>query len=165
MSAELIGVLSVGVALGLLMVALWRSTNARIDRLEDRFQGIETRMDERFGQMNGRFGQIDERFGQIDQRFGQIDERFGQIDEHFRQVDDRFGRMEAEMNARFGRMEDQFNARFERLEGRFETYDARQYEMAQALARIEARQIDAAAPESEGERELVRQGTEVGGTD
>ena len=151
MSAELIGVLSVGVALGLLMVALWRSTNARIDRLEDRFQGIETRMDERFGQMNGRFGQIDERFGQIDERF--------------RQMDDRFGRMEAEMNARFGRMEDQFNARFERLEGRFETYDARQYEMAQALARIEARQIDAAAPESEGERELVRQGTEVGGTD
>ena len=95
MSAELIGVLSVGVALGVLTVALWRSVSVRVDRLED-----------------------------------------------------------------------QTSARFERLEGRFETLDARQYEMAQALARIEARQIDAAAaPESDGERELVRQGTEVGGTD
>ena len=149
MSAELIGVLSVGVALGVLMVALWRSTNARIDRLEDRFLGMETRMDERFGQMNDRFGQIDQRFGQIDERFRQTDERFGQ-------VDDRFGRIEAQMNERFGRLEDQFNARFERLEGRFETLDARQYEMAQALARIEARQIDAAASESEGEPALVR---------
>ena len=102
MSAELIGVLSVGVALGVLIVALWRSTNARIDRLED------------------------------------------------------------QTNDRFRRSEDQVNARFERLEGRFETLDARQYEMAQALARIEARQIDAAtAPESEEQPELVSQGTET----
>ena len=142
MSAELIGVLSVGVALGVLMVALWRSTNARIDRLEDRFLGMETRMDDRFRQ-------VDDRFRQVDDRFGQVDERFG--------------RMEAQMNERFGRLEDQFNARFERLEGRFETYDARQYEMAQALARIEARQLDAAvAPESEEQPELVHQGTEAG---
>lgn len=91
MSAEFIGVLSVGVALGVLIVALWRSTSARIDRLEDHT-----------------------------------------------------------------------NARFERLENRFETLDARQYEMAQTLARIEARQIDATvAPESEREPELIRQGTEA----
>ena len=106
MTAELIGVLSVGVALGVLIVAIWRSTNARIDRMED------------------------------------------------------------QTNARFGRMEDQVNARFERLEDRFETLDARQYEMAQALARIEARQIAAAAaPESEREPELVSQGTEAGRAD
>ena len=109
MSPELIGILSVGVALGLLLVALIRSTNARIDRPEDRFQRTTPPMDE---------------------RFRQTDERFGQ-------VDDRFRRMEAEMNARFGRMEAEMNARFERLEDRFETLDARQYEMAQALARIE----------------------------
>ena len=113
MSAEFIGVLSVGVALGVLIVALWRSTNARIERLED--------------QTNARFGRVDDRFE---------------------------------------RLEDQINARFERLEDRFETLDARQYEMAQALARIEARQIGAAAtPESEGEPELVSQGTEAGRAD
>ena len=95
MSPEFIGVLSVGVALGVLIVALWRSTSARIDRLDD-----------------------------------------------------------------------QTNARFERLENRFETMDARQYEMAQTLARIEARQIDATvAPESEGEPEFVSQGTEAGRAD
>lgn len=112
MSAELIGLLSVGVALGVLMVTLWRSTNARLERLED--------------QTNARFDRLD---------------------------------------ARFERREDQTNARFERLEDRFETLDARQYEMAQTLARIEARQIDAAAPESEGEPELVSQGTEAGRAD
>ena len=78
----------------------------------------------------------------------------------------RFDRLEDQMNDRFGRCEDQVNARFERLEGRFETLDTRQYESAQALARIEARQLDAvAAPESEGEPELVRQGTEAGRAD
>ena len=113
MSAELIVILIFGVALGVLIVALWRNTNARIDRLED--------------QMLDRFGQVD---------------------------------------ARFGRLEALFDARFDRLEDRFETLDARQYEMAQALARIEARQIDAAAaPESEGEPELVSQGTEAGRAD
>ena len=95
MSTELVGVLSVGVALGVLMVTLWRSTSARIDRLEDHT-----------------------------------------------------------------------NARFERLERRFETMDARQYEMAQTLARIEARQIDATvAPESQGEPEVAHQGTETGRAD
>lgn len=106
MSAELIGVLSVGVALGVLTVALWRSVNARMDRLED------------------------------------------------------------QMSVRFGRFEDQVNARFERLEGRFETLDARRYENAQVLARIEARQLDAvAAPESQEQPELVRHGTEAGRAD
>lgn len=139
MSAELIGVLSVGVALGVLIVALWRSVNVRIDRLEDRSQGMEAQMNERFGRMEA---QMNERFGQIDERFGRMDERFGQVDE------------------RFGRMEDQVNARFERLEDRFETLDARQYEMAQALARIEARQIDAAAPPGPEEQPaMAGQGT------
>ncbi len=117
MSPELIGILSVGVALGLLIVALLRSTNARIERSEDRFQRMAPRMDERFRQKG----------------------------EHFGQMDARFAGMQALMNDRLGRSEGLFNTRFERLEDRFEKLEARQYEIAHGLTRIEALQIDAVA--------------------
>lgn len=141
MSPELIGILSVGVALGLLLVALIRSTNARIERSEDRFQRMAPRMDQRF---QGKETWLDERF---------------------RQTDERFGRIQALMNDRFRRLEGLFNARFERLEDRFEKLDARQYEMAQALARIEARQINAATTsESKEQPKFFQEGTAAGRT-
>ena len=75
MSVDLIGTLSVGVALAMLTLALWRSVNARIERLDARL-----------------------------------------------------------------------STRVERLENRIETLDARQYETAQVLARIEARQRESIPP-------------------
>ena len=49
MSAELIGILSVGVALGGLLIALQARTDKRLDGFEKRLDGFEKRLDG-FGQ-------------------------------------------------------------------------------------------------------------------
>lgn len=65
-----------------------------VQYLDNRFQSLEQRIDQRFGQ-------ADQRFEGIDQRFDRIDRRFEGIDRRFEGVDRQFAQMRQEMNAGF----------------------------------------------------------------
>ena len=54
MSAELIGILSVGLALAVLLVGLHRNTDKRIDRLDDRVGNVEKRLEWLIGLLQGK---------------------------------------------------------------------------------------------------------------
>lgn len=59
MSAELIGILSVGVALAGLLLALWSRTDKRMDRIEDR-------MHSGFGEIRAELHQVGERVARLE---------------------------------------------------------------------------------------------------
>ena len=65
-------------------------TNDDIDLIKQLLMALENRIDDRFDNMetgiNKRFDDIDKRFEQVDERFEQIDERFEQVDEKFDEV-------------------------------------------------------------------------------
>ena len=101
----------------------------RIDRLEERVQVVEGKVDQLASAMNAGFQTVDEAFreqreytefcfarlearmdagfAQIDDRFAQIDDRFAQIDDRFVKIDDRFNKMDAGLS-RVERKLDQF---------------------------------------------------------
>ena len=85
MSAEVWAILSVGTALGGLVIALgglmWRMLRSM-------------RQD-----MDRRFKQIDKRFEQVDKRFEQVDKRFEQVAECFREVRRQLARLADDHNA------------------------------------------------------------------
>jgi len=70
MTPELIGILSVGAALfvglGGLILTVAARVNARIDRLEDRFEALESRMDARFESLETRIDTLSERVARIE---------------------------------------------------------------------------------------------------
>jgi len=87
----------------------------RIDRLEERIQVVETKVDQLASAMNAGFRAVEEAlreqreytefcFVRLEQR---MDAGFSRIDERFGEIDDRFGRMEAGL-ARVERKLDQF---------------------------------------------------------
>ncbi|UOQ83488.1 hypothetical protein [Gracilibacillus salinarum] len=58
-----------------------KSTNQRLDRMDERFIAI------------------DEHFDQIDERFVAIDDRFNQIDENYKVIDERLSQLELKTDA------------------------------------------------------------------
>lgn len=93
MTPELIGIITVGVALGALMFAAWKWL---ADRMDKQFAASEARMDRRFEQVDERFGQVDKRFTELE---GRIDKRFEQVDKRFEEVNRRFDALEGRMLA------------------------------------------------------------------
>ena len=73
MTPELIGILSVGAALGGLTLAVTARINARIDRLEDRFESLEARMDARFEAVDARFASLEVRIDALSERVARIE--------------------------------------------------------------------------------------------
>ena len=94
----------------------------RIDRLEERVQVVEGKVDQLASAMNAGFQTVDEAFreqreytefcfarleARMDAGFAQIDDRFAQIDDRFVKIDDRFNKMDAGLS-RVERKLDQF---------------------------------------------------------
>ena len=101
MTPELIGIITVGVALGALMFAAWKWL---ADRMDKQFAASEARIDRRFEQVDRRFIELEAR----------IDQRFEEVNRRFEQVDKRFVELEARVDQRF----EEVNRRFDALEGR-----------------------------------------------
>jgi archaellum component FlaC len=101
----------------------------RIDRLEERIQVVEGKVDQLASAMNAGFQAVDEAFreqreytefcfarleARVDAGFARIDERFGKMDDRFAKIDDRFGKIDERFNkmdaglARVERKLDQF---------------------------------------------------------
>ena len=115
MSAEAWTIMGTGGALfvGLagLAIAIWRSLESRLELLAQQqaaaLRDLRAEHDARFDSINARFDGINARFDGIDARFDRMDARFDRMD-----------------------------ARLDRMDTRFDRMEARQYEMAQALARL-----------------------------
>ena len=92
--------------------------NARFDKVDDRFEKLDTKVDDRFGKLDTK---IDDRFVKLDTK---IDDRFAKLDEKIEKlgarVNDRFEKLEAKFEDRFVKMEAKFEDRFEKLELRFD---------------------------------------------
>ena len=102
MTPELIGIITVGVALcavvltsvGLQFAALkWF-----VDRTDKRFVELEARIDKRFvefeARINQRFEQVDKRFEQVDQRFEEVNRRFDTLEGRMLALEQRSARLE-----------------------------------------------------------------------
>jgi len=115
MSAELVGILSVGATLVVGGLATAGAVVGLILRLENR---LSARMDAMDGRLSDRMDRLSARMGRIS---------------------DRIERLSARMDRLNARM-DQLEARMERLVARMNTLEARQYELVQVIARMEATQ-------------------------
>lgn len=77
MSAELIGILSVGVALGGLGLALQVRTDKRLDarqvRTDKRLDRIEAKMDKELGALRTELRQLGDRMAQLGERVARIE--------------------------------------------------------------------------------------------
>lgn len=123
MSPELVGILTVGVGLGGLMIGMfaWVRQDARRteDRLADRFNHLEARTDQRLEQMEAR---INERVGQLENRTTErFDQASGRIDalEHSHQ--ERFAsldRGQGELRERMAKLEGLLEGLREAVTGR-----------------------------------------------
>ena len=85
MSAELIGIISVGVALGAMILtsvgltfAAWRRLADSVDK---RFNVSEARIDKRFDEVDKRFDKMDKRFDEADKRFEGIEGRLSALEQ------------------------------------------------------------------------------------
>jgi len=92
--------------------------NARFDKVDDRFEKLDTKVDDRFGKLDTK---IDDRFVKLDTK---IDDRFAKLDEKIEKlgarVNDRFEKLEAKFEDRFVKMEAKFEDRFAKMEAKFE---------------------------------------------
>ena len=113
MSAEVWTILSVGIALGGLVIGLggfmWWMLQSFRNEMDRRFEQV----DRRFEQVDKRFEQVDKRFEQVDSRFEQVESRFEQIDKRFEQIDRRFEQVAEcirEVRRQIARLADDHNA-------------------------------------------------------
>jgi predicted nucleic acid-binding Zn-ribbon protein len=92
--------------------------NARFDKVDDRFEKLDTKVDDRFGKLDTK---IDDRFAKLDEKIeklgARVNDRFEKLEAKF---EDRFVKMEAKFEDRFAKMEAKFEDRFEKLELRFD---------------------------------------------
>ena len=84
MSAELIGIISVGVALGAMILtsvgltfAAWRRLADSVDK---RFNVSEARIDKRFDEVDKRFDKMDKRFEGIEGRLSALEQRVARLE-------------------------------------------------------------------------------------
>ena len=115
MSAELVGILSVGATL---IVGGLATAGAVVGLLLK----IESRLSARMDAMDGRMASMDERLSsrmdRLSARMDRLSARMDQLEAHLEQL----------------------RVRMDRLEVRMDTLEARQYEIAQVVARMEATQ-------------------------
>ena len=116
MSAELVGILSVGATLIVGGLAAAGAVVGLILRLESRLSARMGAMDER---LTGRIDRLSARLTDVDDRLGA---RMDALDER--------------LNARMDRL----GARMDRMDARMDTFEARQYETIQVVVRMEANQ-------------------------
>jgi hypothetical protein len=64
----------------------------------ERFKGIERRLDRFEDGVDARFDRVDARFDRVEARFERMDDRFDRVDARFERVDARFERMEARID-------------------------------------------------------------------
>jgi archaellum component FlaC len=98
----------------------------RIDRLEERIQVVEGKVDQLASAMNAGFRAVDEAFreqraytefglarleARMDAGFARMDGRFAKIDDRFAQMDDRF----TKIDGRFAQMDDRLTKIDDRL--------------------------------------------------
>jgi hypothetical protein len=117
----------------------------QIDRLEERVQVVEGKVDRLASEMNAGFQAVDDAlreqreytefgFARLEQRLeARMDAGFAKMDGRFATMDDRF----AKMDGRFATMDD----RFAKMDGLFATMDDRFSKMDAGLARVE-RKLD-----------------------
>ena len=83
------------------------ASNWTDERLEERFDRIETDIRDLRGEMNSRFDRMDDRFDKIN---ADVNTRFDRVGERFDRVDDRFDKMNADVNARFEKVTERLEA-------------------------------------------------------
>jgi archaellum component FlaC len=117
----------------------------RIDRLEERIQVVEGKVDQLALAMNAGFQAVDDAlreqreytefaFARLEQRLeARMDAGFAKMDARFAKMDDRF----AKMDDRFDKMDD----RFSKMDDRLSKMDDRFGKMEVGLARVE-RKLD-----------------------
>ncbi len=81
----------------LLSMAVMERPSWTDERLDERFNRVDTDIRDLRMEMREGFERIDKRFDQLDERFDRIDERFEKVDEKFERVDDRFYNLQRNM--------------------------------------------------------------------
>ena len=89
-SAEIITMLSTGVALLAVMLGALYRQDARLERLEAR--------------LNARFDKVDARFDKVDARFEKVDARFDTVDERFQCLEGGVGEIAVDVGTIKGRL-------------------------------------------------------------
>ncbi len=112
------------------------------EKLAQRLEQVEGRIDLLHEEMNKRFEQIERRFEQVDQRIDllheEMNKRFEQIERRFEQVDQRIDLLHEEMNKRFERVDQ----RFDKIDQRFEQVDQRFDKVDQRFEQMHNTQVD-----------------------
>ena len=67
----------------------------------ERFEALQTFMDERFGAVDKGFESVDKRFGAVDKRFESVDKRFESVDKRFEDMNRRFTSLQWTMGIGF----------------------------------------------------------------
>ena len=96
-SAEIITMLSTGVALLAVMLGALYRQDARLERLE-------ARLNARFEKVDARFDKVDARFEKVDARFEKVDARFDTVDERFQRLEGRVGEIAVDVGTIKGRL-------------------------------------------------------------
>ena len=98
MTPELIGIITVGVALGAVALTsvglMFAAMKWLADRVDKQLAASETRIDKRFDQVDKRFDQVDKRFDQVDRRFEEVNKRFDEVDKRFEVIEGRLSALE-----------------------------------------------------------------------
>ena len=122
------------------------NTNRRLDKMDERLDGIDERLDkmderldkvdERLDGIDGRLDKMDERFDGIDERLDKVDERLDGIDERLDKVDERLDKMDERLDG-MDRRFDGVDERFEGMDKRFDGLTLLVTENSRRLKNIE----------------------------
>ncbi len=95
MTPELIGIITVGVALGAVALTsvglMFSAMKWLADRVDKQFAASEARVDKRFSDFEAR---VDKRFDAVDKRFDAVDRRFDEVDKRFEVIEGRLSALE-----------------------------------------------------------------------
>ena len=105
------------------------------EKLAQRLEQVEGRVDLLHEEMNKRFEQVERRFEQVDQRIDLLHE---EMNKRFEQVDRRIDLLHEEMNKRFERVDQ----RFDKIDQRFEQVDQRFDKVDQRFEQMHNTQVD-----------------------
>ncbi len=122
MSAELVGILSVGATLVVGGLATAGAVVGLIFRLDSRSNDRMDAMEER----------LSARMDRTDARMDRMEAQMGRLEARMKRMEARMDRMDARM--------DRMDARMDRMDARMDTLESRQYELVQIVTRIDATQ-------------------------
>ena len=124
-------VIGMGMLLVTIIVFQSGTTNARIDRLDSRFDGL----DDRFDRLEGRFDGLDSRFDRLEGRFDGLEGRVDGLDSRFDRTDSRIGVLEAQVDGLRSDMREDHAA----INSRLDAMQSDLSEVAQRLSHVEGR--------------------------